>query len=149
MVYFVYTVNHLIFTFSLFHISESFMEYIFCCVWRFLLFLVNYAVFPQKWKQLSPLQSFKPTIICAFACCQIRTRADAATSPSYAMMSSSPTALMWLPQNGSSNNTYKVFVVVVLLVFYETWTLFRSFQAWSVHLATLFLGKPPRQFTST
>ena len=27
--------------------------------------------------------------------------------------------------------------------------IFRSFRARSVNLATLFLGKPPRQFTST
>ena len=40
-------------------------------------------------------------------------------------------------------------VVVVELVFYGPSTHFRSFSARSVNLATLFLGKPPRQFTST
>ena len=40
-------------------------------------------------------------------------------------------------------------VVVVVLVFYGPSTLLRSFWAWSVNLSTLFLGKPPRQFTST
>ena len=47
---------------------------------------------------------------------------------------------------------YDVFsknVVVVELVFYSPSTHFRPFRAWSVNLATLFLGKPPRQFTST
>ena len=38
---------------------------------------------------------------------------------------------------------------LVVLVFYSPSTLFRSFQALSVNLSTLFLGKPPRQFTST
>ena len=41
------------------------------------------------------------------------------------------------------------YVVIVELVFYGPSTHFRSFQAWSVNLATLFLGKSPRQFTST
>ena len=40
-------------------------------------------------------------------------------------------------------------VVIVELVFYGPSTLLRSFQVWSVNLSTLFLGKPPRQFTST
>ena len=40
-------------------------------------------------------------------------------------------------------------VVVVVLVFYGPSTFFRSFRAQSVNLSTLFLGKPPRQFTST
>ena len=39
--------------------------------------------------------------------------------------------------------------VVVVLVFYGSLTHFRSFRAQSVNLATAFLGKPPRQFTST
>ena len=38
---------------------------------------------------------------------------------------------------------------LVWFLFYGPSTHFRSFQAWSVNLATLFLGKPPRQFTST
>ena len=38
---------------------------------------------------------------------------------------------------------------LVVLVFYGPSTHFRSFQARSVNPATLFLGKPPRQFTST
>ena len=37
----------------------------------------------------------------------------------------------------------------VVLVFYGPSTLFRSFWARSVNLSTLFLGKPPRQLTST
>ena len=37
----------------------------------------------------------------------------------------------------------------VVLVFYGLLTLFRSFQARSINLSTLFLGKPPTQFTST
>ena len=37
---------------------------------------------------------------------------------------------------------------LVVLVFYGSSTHFRSFRARSVNLATLFLGKPPRQFTS-
>ena len=41
------------------------------------------------------------------------------------------------------------FIKVVVFVFYGLSTLFRSFQARSVILSTLFLGKPPRQFTST
>ena len=41
-----------------------------------------------------------------------------------------------------------VVVVVVVLVFYGPSTL-RSFRARSVNLSTLFLGIPPRQFTST
>ena len=43
----------------------------------------------------------------------------------------------------------KDFGWLVVLAFYSPSTHFRSFQAWSVNLATLFLGKPPRQFTST
>ena len=39
--------------------------------------------------------------------------------------------------------------IVVVLVFYGPSTLFRSFWARSVNLSTLFLGKSPRQFTST
>ena len=39
--------------------------------------------------------------------------------------------------------------VVVVLVFYGPSTLFMSFRARSVILSTPFLGKPPRQFTST
>ena len=42
-----------------------------------------------------------------------------------------------------------VVVVVVVVVFYGPSTHFRSFRARSVNLATLFLGKPPRHFTST
>ena len=42
-----------------------------------------------------------------------------------------------------------VVVVIVVLVFYGPSTHFRSFRARSVNLATLFLDKPPRQFTST
>ena len=38
---------------------------------------------------------------------------------------------------------------LVGLVFYGPSTHFMSFQARSVNLATLFLGKPPRQLTST
>ena len=38
---------------------------------------------------------------------------------------------------------------LVVLVFYGPLTHFMSFRARSVNLATLFLGKPPRQFTST
>ena len=38
---------------------------------------------------------------------------------------------------------------LVVLVFYGASTFFRSFQARSVNLSTLFLGKPLRQFTST
>ena len=41
-----------------------------------------------------------------------------------------------------------VVVVVVLFLFYGPSTHLRSFRARSVNLATLFLGKPPRQFTS-
>ena len=37
----------------------------------------------------------------------------------------------------------------VWFLFYGPSTHFRSFRAWSVNLATLFLGKPPKQFTST
>ena len=40
-------------------------------------------------------------------------------------------------------------VVVVVLVFYGPSIHFSSFRARSVSLSTLFLGKPPRQFTST
>ena len=40
-------------------------------------------------------------------------------------------------------------VGVVVLVFYCPSTYFRSFRARSVSLSALFLGKPPRQFTST
>ena len=36
-----------------------------------------------------------------------------------------------------------------LISVYGPSTHFRSFRARSVYLATLFLGKPPRQFTST
>ena len=39
--------------------------------------------------------------------------------------------------------------VGVLLGFYGSSTHFRSFRVRSVNLATLILGKPPRQFTST
>ena len=37
---------------------------------------------------------------------------------------------------------------LVVLVFYSPLIHFRSFRAPSVNLATLFLGKPPRHFTS-
>ena len=40
-------------------------------------------------------------------------------------------------------------VLLVVLGFYGPSTLFRSFRARSVNLSTLFLGKPPGQFTST
>ena len=40
-------------------------------------------------------------------------------------------------------------LVLVLFLFYGPSTHFRSFRARSVNLATLFLGKPPRHFTST
>ena len=36
-------------------------------------------------------------------------------------------------------------LILVWFLFYSPSTHFRSFQAWSVNLATLFLGKPPRQ----
>ena len=39
--------------------------------------------------------------------------------------------------------------IVVVLMFYGPSTLFRSFQARTVNLSTLSLGKHPRQFTST
>ena len=38
---------------------------------------------------------------------------------------------------------------LVWFLFYGPSTHFRSFRARSVNLATLFLGKPPWQFTST
>ena len=38
---------------------------------------------------------------------------------------------------------------LVCFLFYGPLTHFRSFRARSVNLATLFLGNPPRQFTST
>ena len=38
--------------------------------------------------------------------------------------------------------------LLVVLVFYSPLTHFGSFWVWSVDLATLFLGKPPRRFTS-
>ena len=38
-------------------------------------------------------------------------------------------------------------IVVVVLMFYGPSSHFRSFRARSVNSATLFLGKPPRQFT--
>ena len=41
------------------------------------------------------------------------------------------------------------FFLFFLFLFYGPSTHFRSFRARSVNLATLFLGKPPRQFTST
>ena len=37
----------------------------------------------------------------------------------------------------------------VVLVFYGPSTQFMSFRARSVNLATLLLGKPPKEFTST
>ena len=40
-------------------------------------------------------------------------------------------------------------LVLVWFLFYGPSTHFRSFRARSVNLATLFLGKPPRQFAST
>ena len=40
-------------------------------------------------------------------------------------------------------------VVVVVLVFYDPSTRFMSFRVRSVNQSTLFLGKQPRQFTST
>ena len=42
-----------------------------------------------------------------------------------------------------------VVLCCVVLVFYGPSTLFRSFRARSVNLSTLYLGKPPRQSTST
>ena len=38
---------------------------------------------------------------------------------------------------------------LVVFVFYSLLTQFRWFRAWSFNLATLFIGKPARQFTST
>ena len=40
-------------------------------------------------------------------------------------------------------------MVVIVLVFYCPSTLFRSFWVRSVNLSIMFLGKPPKQFTST
>ena len=48
-----------------------------------------------------------------------------------------------------SKNIFKLYFVVVVLVFYGLLTLVMSFQVQSVTLTTLFLGKPTRQFTST
>ena len=45
-------------------------------------------------------------------------------------------------------NNHEIFVVVEL-VFYSPSKHFMSFRARSVNLVTLFLGKPPRQLTST
>ena len=42
-----------------------------------------------------------------------------------------------------------ILLVLVWFLFYGPSTHFRSFRARSVTLTTLFLGKPPRQFTST
>ena len=55
---------------------------------------------------------------------------------------------------GSVNRFYKsgrrkLNYVVGCVGAYDPSTHFRSFQARSVNLATLFLGKPPMQFTST
>ena len=56
----------------------------------------------------------------------------------------------WELQIGSRfKDWYKSKWVLVWFLFYGPSTHFRSFQARSVNLATLFLGKPPRQFTST
>ena len=38
---------------------------------------------------------------------------------------------------------------LIWFLFYGPSTHFMSYRAWSVNLATLFLGKSPRQFTST
>ena len=43
----------------------------------------------------------------------------------------------------------KYVLVLVWFLFYSPSTHFRSFRARSVTLTTLFLGKPPRQITST
>ena len=43
------------------------------------------------------------------------------------------------------DNFERLFVLCVL----RSFDTFRSFRARSVNLATLFLGKPPRQFTGT
>ena len=40
-------------------------------------------------------------------------------------------------------------MLLVLFLFHGPSTHFRSFRARSVTLTSLFLGKPPRQFTST
>ena len=50
---------------------------------------------------------------------------------------------------GFTNIYVVVVVVVVELMFYGPSIHSRSLRARSVNLATLFLGKPPRQFTST
>ena len=42
-----------------------------------------------------------------------------------------------------------IIFALVWFLFYGPSTHFRSFRTGSVNLATLFLGKPPRQFTST
>ena len=46
-----------------------------------------------------------------------------------------------------SRNSWNV--VAVELVFYSPMTHFKSFLTWLVNPAPLFLGKPPRQFTSS
>ena len=52
--------------------------------------------------------------------------------------------------NDTNNNiTCNGFFDLVCFLFYGPSTHFRSFRARSVNLATLFQGKPPRQFTST
>ena len=75
-------------------------------------------------------------------------------------MSSHTTTVMFLRRKlenyPQSSNTHLIcfpevllVVAAVVLVFYGPLTHFRSFRARSVNLATLFLGKPLRQFTST
>ena len=51
--------------------------------------------------------------------------------------------------NCSFNYSNRALFDLVWFLFYSPSTHFRSFWARSVNLATLFLGKPPRQFTST
>ena len=58
----------------------------------------------------------------------------------------SQAAAGWLQDKEKKNKNKNV---VVVLVFYGPSTLFMSFRARSVYLSTLFLGKSPRQLTST
>ena len=49
----------------------------------------------------------------------------------------------------SKQSGYFLYMLVAVLVFYGHSTHFRTFRARSVNLVTLFLDKPPRQFTNT
>ena len=71
----------------------------------------------------------------------------------HSLPSYTSTSILLILSKCYSTSKYKILLILLSLLvwflFYGLSTHFRSFRARAVNLATVFLGKPPRQFTST